>query len=207
MGGMRAVGYASEQGDHQPATAADRGAHVLPGQRPCARGYGELVPQGTASKKLHFNHFILITRFYLHLRMFTAARCLCSFVCRTLTAHTTHIGCKRYKYCVVAVIERLVVCVCVQDLPEIGIASEHGYRIKQPGESSFTVTYPNLDFGWKDIVRPIMQMYADSTDGSNVQEKECGLTWAYSAADPDFGRWQVLCIYTPLPPALHFPLF
>jgi hypothetical protein len=46
----------------------------------------------------------------------------------------------------------------VQDCPEIGIASEHGYRIKEPGSDSFTVTYPNLNFGWKDIVRPIMQV-------------------------------------------------
>lgn len=37
----------------------------------------------------------------------------------------------------------------------------------------------------------MLQMYADSTDGTHVQEKECGLTWAYAAADPDFGRWQV----------------
>ena len=80
------------------------------------------------------------------------------------------------------------------DVPEIGIASEHGYYRKAPGEAQFVVQYPGLDFSWKEIVRPIMQMYADSTDGSYVQEKDCGLTWAFAAADPDFGRWQVcLC--------------
>jgi trehalose-phosphatase len=77
------------------------------------------------------------------------------------------------------------------DLPEIGIACEHGFRIKAPGLSQFSVQYPGLDFAWKEIVRPIMKMYADSTDGTHVQEKACGLTWAYAAADPDFGRWQV----------------
>ena len=51
----------------------------------------------------------------------------------------------------------------MQDLPEIGIASEHGFRIKHPGEESFTVTYPSLDFSWKDIVRPIMQVCCSSS--------------------------------------------
>jgi trehalose 6-phosphate synthase/phosphatase len=77
------------------------------------------------------------------------------------------------------------------DVPAIGIASEHGYHRKAPGSTAFVNQYPGLDFSWKEIVRPIMTMYADSTDGSYVQEKDCGLTWAYAAADPDFGRWQV----------------
>lgn len=77
------------------------------------------------------------------------------------------------------------------DVPAIGIACEHGYRIKEPGSSEYAVQYPGLDFAWKEIVRPIMRMYAESTDGTHVQEKACGMTWAYSAADPDFGRWQV----------------
>ena len=77
------------------------------------------------------------------------------------------------------------------DVPEIGICSEHGYYRKAPGSSEFVNQYPGLDFSWKEIVLPIMQMYADSTDGSYVQVKDCGLTWAYAAADPDFGRWQV----------------
>jgi hypothetical protein len=77
------------------------------------------------------------------------------------------------------------------DVPCIGIASEHGFYQKAPGQTEFVVQYPGVDCSWKDNVRTIMQMYADSTDGTYVQEKACGLTWAYAAADPDFGRWQV----------------
>lgn len=77
------------------------------------------------------------------------------------------------------------------DLPCIGIASEHGFYQKAPGKTEFVEQYPGVDLSWKDNVRTIMQMYAESTDGTYVQEKDCGLTWAYAAADPDFGRWQV----------------
>lgn len=77
------------------------------------------------------------------------------------------------------------------DMPEIGIASEHGYYMKPPGRADFETQYSGLDFSWMELVRPIMKMYADSTDGSHVQEKDCAITWAYAAADPDFGRWQV----------------
>lgn len=77
------------------------------------------------------------------------------------------------------------------DVPAVGIAAEHGFRVKEPGSGDYAEQYPGLDFSWKDIVRPIMRMYAESTDGTHVQEKACGMTWAYSAADPDFGRWQV----------------
>lgn len=45
--------------------------------------------------------------------------------------------------------------------------------------------------GWRDMVQPIMKLYADSTDGSYTEEKESALVWNYSQADPDFGHWQV----------------
>lgn len=80
------------------------------------------------------------------------------------------------------------------DVPAIGIASEHGYYKKEPGQADFVPQYPGLDFGWKEIVRPIMNVYADSTDGTHVQEKDSGLTWAYANADPDFGSWQVCAL-------------
>ena len=77
------------------------------------------------------------------------------------------------------------------DVPGIGVASEHGYYRKAPHSVGFVVQYSGLDFSWKDLVRPIMKMYADSTDGSYVQDKDCAISWVYAAADPDFGRWQV----------------
>lgn len=45
--------------------------------------------------------------------------------------------------------------------------------------------------GWKEMVLPILQVYTESTDGSNIEAKDSALVWHYGAADPDFGHWQV----------------
>ena len=76
------------------------------------------------------------------------------------------------------------------DISALGVAAEHGYVRKAPGAKGFEVQHPGMEFAWKELVKPIMAMYAAATDGSYVQEKGCGVTWAYGAADPDFGRWQ-----------------
>ena len=44
------------------------------------------------------------------------------------------------------------------DITALGVASEHGYYQKLPGDTEFTVTYPDLDFAWKDMVRPVMEV-------------------------------------------------
>ena len=52
-----------------------------------------------------------------------------------------------------------------------------GTTERHPTALDFVVQYSGLDFSWKDLVRPIMKMYADSTDGSYVQEKDCAISW------------------------------
>lgn len=50
---------------------------------------------------------------------------------------------------------------------------------------------PHADFSWKKMALPILQQYAESTDGSSIETKESALVWHYRDADPDFGSWQV----------------
>jgi hypothetical protein len=47
------------------------------------------------------------------------------------------------------------------------------------------------DFPWKQAALPIMETYAESTDGSFIEVKDSALVWHYRDADPDFGSWQV----------------
>lgn len=47
------------------------------------------------------------------------------------------------------------------------------------------------DFPWKHAALPIMETYAESTDGSSIEAKDSALVWHYRDADPDFGSWQV----------------
>lgn len=73
----------------------------------------------------------------------------------------------------------------------LGIAAEHGFYIRRPGEEVWDALKEDAGTGWRDMVQPIMKLYADSTDGSYTEEKESALVWNYSQADPDFGHWQV----------------
>ena len=75
-------------------------------------------------------------------------------------------------------------------LPEIGIASEHGFYMRKPQSDTWEVAIANMDFGWKDSVQGIVEGYAECTDGSFVEVKDASVVWHYRNADPDFGRWQ-----------------
>ena len=46
------------------------------------------------------------------------------------------------------------------------------------------------DFDWKKTAEPVMQLYAEATDGSSIEHKESALVWHHQEADPDFGSCQ-----------------
>lgn len=73
----------------------------------------------------------------------------------------------------------------------LGIAAEHGFYIRRPGEEEWDALKEDAGSAWRDMVLPILKLYTESTDGSYTEEKESALVWNYSNADPDFGRWQV----------------
>jgi len=63
------------------------------------------------------------------------------------------------------------------------LIAEHGAWIKEKG-SDWHVTEPLLN-DWKDTIRPILQLYADRTPGSFVEEKDFALVWHYRRADSE----------------------
>lgn len=85
---------------------------------------------------------------------------------------------------------------------KLGIAAEHGFYIRRPGETRWDALKEDDGNGWREMVQPIMKLYAESTDGSYTEEKESALVWNYSQADPDFGHWQA----TPPPSTLPFTM-
>jgi len=56
--------------------------------------------------------------------------------------------------------------------------------------SEWETCVPVPDFEWKQIAEPVMQLYMETTDGSNIEAKESALVWNYEYADRDFGSCQ-----------------
>lgn len=47
-----------------------------------------------------------------------------------------------------------------------------------------------VDFDWKKIALPVMELYTEATDGSFIEQKESALVWHHQEADPHFGSSQ-----------------
>jgi trehalose 6-phosphate synthase/phosphatase len=63
------------------------------------------------------------------------------------------------------------------------LIAEHGAWIKDKG-NNWQVIEPLLN-DWKDTIRPILELYADRTPGSSVEEKNFSLVWHYRRADSE----------------------
>ncbi|KAG4394875.1 hypothetical protein AAZX31_20G108400 [Glycine max] len=72
----------------------------------------------------------------------------------------------------------------------MGIAAEHGYFVRTNQNAEWETCVPVPDFEWKQIAEPVMQLYMETTDGSNIDAKESALVWNYEYADRDFGSCQ-----------------
>ena len=44
---------------------------------------------------------------------------------------------------------------------------------------------------WKAVTRSIMELYAQRTQGTYIEENESAVVWQYRDADPEFGLMQV----------------
>jgi trehalose 6-phosphate synthase/phosphatase len=69
---------------------------------------------------------------------------------------------------------------------KIGLVAEHGALTKEKGKEWEVIE--TLSGGWKEEVRPILELYVDRTPGSFVEEKEFSLAWHYRRADPQLGE-------------------
>ncbi|KAK8507977.1 hypothetical protein V6N13_055442 [Hibiscus sabdariffa] len=73
---------------------------------------------------------------------------------------------------------------------KLGIAAEHGYFLRLKRDMEWETCVPAVDCTWKQIAEPVMKQYTETTDGSNIEDRETALVWCYEDADPDFGSCQ-----------------
>lgn len=63
------------------------------------------------------------------------------------------------------------------------LVAEHGVWIKELNEEWRLIRPVSVE--WKNVIRPILERYADLLPGSFVENKECSLVWHYRRADPE----------------------
>ncbi|KHN06692.1 Alpha,alpha-trehalose-phosphate synthase [UDP-forming] 5 [Glycine soja] len=103
-----------------------------------------------------------------------------------------NILCRDTKNCVFIVSgrERKTLTEWFSSCERMGIAAEHGYFVRTNRNAEWDTCIPVPDFEWKQIAEPVMQLYMETTDGSNIEAKESALVWNYEYADRDFGSCQ-----------------
>jgi len=69
---------------------------------------------------------------------------------------------------------------------DIRLAAEHGAWIQQT-DGQWQHVDPTMTTDWKHVIRPILELYADRTPGSFVEEKDFSLVWHYRRAEPELG--------------------
>ena len=104
-------------------------------------------------------------------------------------------GDKRNAVFVVSGKERHSLTDTLNDIPNLGLAAEHGMFISWP-ESSISkkriweTLVPDQDRSWRSIAITIMEVYTSRTHGSYIEETEMKVLWQYRDADPEFGYLQ-----------------
>ncbi|XP_074273681.1 putative alpha,alpha-trehalose-phosphate synthase [UDP-forming] 11 [Silene latifolia] len=73
---------------------------------------------------------------------------------------------------------------------KLGLSAEHGYFTRWNNSSPWESSMQGADFDWKKIVIPIMESYAEATDGSFIEQKETALVWHYQDSSYEFGVTQ-----------------
>ena len=66
---------------------------------------------------------------------------------------------------------------------KVALVAEHGGWIKQEGRKWQRMETSSDN--WKDSIKPILELYADRTPRSSVEEKDFSLVWHYRRANPE----------------------
>ena len=78
------------------------------------------------------------------------------------------------------------------------LVAEDGGWIRDTTQAPWRQTLADLEYDWKDTVRPILEEAITRTPGSVLVERGHSLGWQYHLADPEFGLWQAHELYIQL---------
>lgn len=81
------------------------------------------------------------------------------------------------------------------DIPNLGMAAEHGMFISWPTSKKkdkrrWETLVPETDRTWRSLAATIMEVYTSRTHGSYIEQTEMKVLWQYRDADLEFGYLQ-----------------
>jgi trehalose 6-phosphate synthase/phosphatase len=85
--------------------------------------------------------------------------------------------------------ERHFLTETLSDIPNLGLAAEHGMFISWPTTNTsrkrlWETLVADQDRSWRSIAITIMEVYSSRTHGSYIEETEMKVLWQYRDADP-----------------------
>lgn len=102
---------------------------------------------------------------------------------------------KRNTVFVVSGKERHSLTETLGNIPNLGLAAEHGMFISWPtpkvgGRRRWDTLVPQMDRTWRSLAVTIMEVYTSRTHGSYIEQTEMKVLWQYRDADTEFGSLQ-----------------
>ncbi|KAA0156681.1 hypothetical protein FNF29_00792 [Cafeteria roenbergensis] len=96
--------------------------------------------------------------------------------------------------------ERHVLDKAFEDLPDVGLAAEHGFFFRWPAKLSARAAagqsgrwhrlISRFDDSWLDLALSIMELYTARTNGTFILRKGSAIAWHFGDADAEFGSMQ-----------------
>ncbi|KFE65369.1 bifunctional alpha,alpha-trehalose-phosphate synthase (UDP-forming)/trehalose-phosphatase [Hyalangium minutum] len=71
----------------------------------------------------------------------------------------------------------------------VGLHAEHGLWSRSAPGAPWKML-EGVAPEWKELARPMLDLFTSRVPGSFVEEKTASLAWHYRQVDPDFGAWQ-----------------
>jgi len=80
-----------------------------------------------------------------------------------------------------------------RDFPNLTLVAEDGSYLQRPGQKSrrWETYCPSLVGKWKELVKPVMQLFVRNTPGARVEvHKTTTITWCYEKCDTVYGEFK-----------------
>jgi trehalose 6-phosphate synthase/phosphatase len=72
----------------------------------------------------------------------------------------------------------------------IRLIAEHGASVREPSAGEWKELDQGVNYSWKAELRPMLELFAESTPGSFVEEKRSSLVWHYRQAERQLAEWK-----------------